>query len=181
MSRERTGDVLLKIAANAIDGCIDITNCFLKPYQTNKKGYQKFQKLTDLVSRKAADNATRRLKEKGCLEKISRGGKTCYRITEKGRNKIEKIIFDRETWDGKWRVVLFDIPETKKKLRDNLRTTLKAAGFKQLQKSVWVSPFDTLKDVEIMVDNYNLHENLWYFWAKSFKNDEGIIEMFLEK
>jgi DNA-binding transcriptional regulator PaaX len=43
-------------------------------------------------------------------------------------------------WDGRWRMVLFDIPEKDKRLRDKLRRHLLARHFGYLQNSVWVSP-----------------------------------------
>lgn len=42
-------------------------------------------------------------------------------------------------WDGKWRIVIFDIPEERRIIRNLFRRNLKKWGFKQLQKSVWIS------------------------------------------
>lgn len=44
-------------------------------------------------------------------------------------------------WDGKWRIVLFDVPETKRPVRDYLRGVLKRAGCYPLMRSMWISPF----------------------------------------
>jgi len=43
-------------------------------------------------------------------------------------------------WDGRWRLVIYDIPETDRKFRLMLRRELSQSGFGCLQKSVWVSP-----------------------------------------
>jgi phenylacetic acid degradation operon negative regulatory protein len=66
------------------------------------------------------------------------------RLTEKGRLHALGGR-DPETcwatpWDGKWRLVLFDIPEREMNLRTNLRRHLLARRFGYLQNSVWVSP-----------------------------------------
>lgn len=45
-------------------------------------------------------------------------------------------------WDGKWRMVIFDIPENARAVRAQLRKLLKGFGFKALQASVYVYPFD---------------------------------------
>lgn len=50
-------------------------------------------------------------------------------------------------WDGRWRVVFFDIPEAKRGLRDELRFELKDLGFGLWQRSVWVTPFDVGKEL----------------------------------
>jgi phenylacetic acid degradation operon negative regulatory protein len=42
-------------------------------------------------------------------------------------------------WDGVWRLVIFDIPESHKRVRDTLRRRLKEWGFNPWQKSVWAT------------------------------------------
>jgi DNA-binding transcriptional regulator PaaX len=44
-------------------------------------------------------------------------------------------------WDGKWRIVLFDVPEQKRPIRDYLRNVLKRHGFVEFQRSMWVWPY----------------------------------------
>lgn len=66
------------------------------------------------------------------------------RLTEKGRlramgGRDPEVCWSRP-WDGKWHMVLFDIPEKDRKLRAVLRRHLAAAHFGYLQNSVWVSP-----------------------------------------
>ena len=43
-------------------------------------------------------------------------------------------------WDGKWRIIVFDLPEKKRGLRNDLRKQLRSARFGGLQRSVWISP-----------------------------------------
>jgi len=45
-----------------------------------------------------------------------------------------------KTWDGRWRIVFFDIPESKRPLRDYLRNVLKRHGFQEFQRSMWMYP-----------------------------------------
>lgn len=61
-----------------------------------------------------------------------------------GRNPEE---FWRRPWDGRWRLVLFDVPESQYLLRDRLRRKLRSLAFGYLQRSVWISPdgVDTLR------------------------------------
>ena len=181
MAREKVNDIVLMAAAKAADRCIDLSLCFLDPYGVRNGKYREGPSLVDNISRRAAQNAIQRLKNNGCLEKIESSGKTLYRITEAGRSKLEKTFFDREIWDGKWRIVTYDIPEENKKTRDRLRTLLGRCRFKQLQKSVWISPFDVLGEIEEFATDNDIHQNIWYFKSDSLKNDENIIEMFINK
>ena len=69
-------------------------------------------------------------------------------LTKNGQKKAleyqinELKIKKPDKWDGKWRIVIFDIPEKKKKAREVLRAKLKDLGFKELQKSVFVLPYE---------------------------------------
>jgi phenylacetic acid degradation operon negative regulatory protein len=55
--------------------------------------------------------------------------------------KLEDNSTPTPIWDGKWRIVLLDLPETRKDEREALRYLLKKAGFICLKNSVWISPF----------------------------------------
>ncbi len=65
-------------------------------------------------------------------------------LLEDGRKKLlEKfplLELRKLPWDGKWRVVMYDLPEKIRRKRNNLRRWLKRLGFGQWQLSVWVSP-----------------------------------------
>lgn len=70
-------------------------------------------------------------------------------LTEKGRIKLIKILIKekRGKWDGRYRAIIFDIPEATRRERRFLRTELKQIGFKELQKSIWVYPYDIEKEL----------------------------------
>ena len=75
-----------------------------------------------------------------------------FYLTEKGRtNIIKNIIKDKKTknkkWDKKWRMIIFDIPELSSRERRFLRLELKWMGFKELQKSAWIFPYDVEKEL----------------------------------
>lgn len=62
-------------------------------------------------------------------------------------------------WDGKWRLLLFDISEKKKIRREALRGMLKQLGFYPFQKSVWVHAFDCKAEAELLKDFFGLDNN----------------------
>lgn len=53
----------------------------------------------------------------------------------------EYIIPKPLLWDGKWRMVMFDVPEARKSIRNQLRLLLQSAGLLRLHDSVWVHPY----------------------------------------
>jgi phenylacetic acid degradation operon negative regulatory protein len=60
-------------------------------------------------------------------------------------------------WDGKWRILIFDISEPHKIKREALRGKLKEWKLYQLQKSVWISPYDLQKEISILRDFFGLN------------------------
>ena len=88
--------------------------------------------------------ARNRLAQRGHIE-LDKSGRIV--LTEKGLVSIERILLrtyavpEKIHWDGKWRILFFDIRERRKVVRNRLRELLNGAGFVRLQDSVWVHPY----------------------------------------
>lgn len=84
--------------------------------------------------------ALKRLREKGYIDLDKFNNDLILKLTDKGRGEavLRKVLKDEE-WDGKWRIIFFDIPEKHRKVRNVLRSKLKTWGFSPWQKSVWAS------------------------------------------
>jgi len=82
----------------------------------------------------------KRLRENGFVDFIE-DEDLAIRLTDRGREKaiLEKIMLIDEKWDGRWRIIIFDVPEKRRLARDLLRVRLKSWGFSPWQRSVWVS------------------------------------------
>ncbi|MGH8018850.1 MAG: hypothetical protein ACREIA_11240 [Opitutaceae bacterium] len=95
---------------------------------------------------KRADRKLARMEKQGLVRLApAQGGLVrIVRLTEAGRLSAlggrDPIRQWNRRWDGKWRVVLFDVPERNKALRARLRRKLRAFGFGYLQNSAWISP-----------------------------------------
>jgi DNA-binding transcriptional regulator PaaX len=100
----------------------------------------------DTKTKYAVNRSLRNLADSGLVEEHSTQQSDFYKITPEGRHKLRNIKLSSETslvstqWDGFWRVVILDLPETRKSERNSLRYILKKAGFQLLKNSVWVSP-----------------------------------------
>lgn len=94
----------------------------------------------------AISSAFYKLRQQKMIRKI---GPDTFELTRTGRGKamwassmVEKYLPQKhEKWDGKWRLLIFDIPEKKRHKRDSFRELLNNYGFKELQRSVWVTPY----------------------------------------
>jgi len=87
-----------------------------------------------------------RLQRLNLLQRTVLAGAVNFRLTASGQkrllNNFPTLALTGKTWDGFWRVVMFDIPEAKRKERDGLRRRLMKLGFGRLQDSTYLSPYD---------------------------------------
>jgi phenylacetic acid degradation operon negative regulatory protein len=83
----------------------------------------------------------------GLIETIKSDHEAYARITPKGRQKLTSLKLDSKngliskSWDGKWRIILLDLPESRKAERESIRYLLKKANFVCLKNSAWISPY----------------------------------------
>lgn len=97
-------------------------------------------------------------------------------LSEKGKLKainyhFEKTKIQPPSWDSKWRLVVFDIPEKQRKGRDALREKLRNLGFHELQKSVFVFPYECKDEIDFLIEFFNLRKYVRYGVLESIDND----------
>ncbi len=101
----------------------------------------------EIGAKYAVTRSLKSLEESGSIEHISSDHNTYIRLTQAGKKKAMSFKLESDeslvstTWDGYWRVILLDIPETRKNEREALRYLLKKAGFMCLKNSAWISPY----------------------------------------
>lgn len=111
------------------------------------------QRLNDVFSR---------FKRKGLIRIKEKNNQIYISLTEEGKRKAGRLQIDNleikrpDLWDGKWRLIVFDIAQLKKLHREAFRGKLKQLGFYQLQKSVWLYPFDCREEVDILRKFFSL-------------------------
>ena len=107
------------------------------------------------------------LKRKGYIHVEQLSGKRGILLTKKGDERIlrikKRLGLQPRRKDGKWQMIIFDVPETKKNLRDILRSTLRFLGYEYLQDSVWVCPYDVEKETEKFLQENSLDEYVRLF------------------
>jgi phenylacetic acid degradation operon negative regulatory protein len=89
--------------------------------------------------------AAARLRKEGWLSADRDGRETVYSLTADARRMLDEgraRIFQRAggPWDGQWHMVIYQVPETERTLREQLRRRLAWLGFGPLSPSVWLSP-----------------------------------------
>lgn len=141
---------------------------------------EKMMDRDDSSSRNTISVAISRGKKKGYLKETENDNKEkTLQLTTKGRIKIYKFLDqDTKTWDGKWRILFFDIPEKEKIKRNFFRRKLKEMGFKRYQLSAWISPFDYADEIDVLIAELNIDHYVQYIIGESIKGKEMFEELF---
>ena len=107
-----------------------------------------------------------------------------YELTPVGRGRLKRweltdFKFNKpRRWDEKWRVIIFDIPEKKRSVRDHIRKLFKSAEFYPLQESVWVYPYDCEDIITLLKTDFGVGNNLLYLIVEELENDKYLRELY---
>lgn len=113
------------------------------------------------VSDAALRQALSRTARQGWLEARRVGGRTRYALTAAGRRRIteasQRVYHGREwDWDGRWRMLVYSIPESLRERRNDLRRELVWTGFAHLSPGTWISPNPLESSVEELLGRYGI-------------------------
>ena len=133
-----------------------------------------------LVAESAMYRARRELANKGLIS-YQNG---FWRITERGKAELKHKeitsgkLSHPDKWDKKWRILIFDIREEKKQLREKIRRTLVAMGFRHLQDSVWIFPYNCEDFVALLKADFKIGRELVYIIADAVESDIELRKLF---
>ena len=78
-------------------------------------------------------------------------------------------------------MLIFDIKEQRRYGRDRLRLILKQIGFKQVQRSVWVYPYDCEDLMALLKADLKLGISVLYMVVEHIENDKHLRAQFALK
>ena len=177
-----TRDTLFTIAAVGVI----VVAASTSPYFLHRvvKAYfrDKGRKLKQARARKLRELEKRKLisfKELG-------GGSVRIELTHRGKTLVRTYDLEKmklvkpKRWDGKWRVIIYDIPTAKRKASNAFREKLRALGFFPLQKSVWIHPHECLPEVEFLatVFEIDMDRHIYYFSTSEIPREKEIRKFF---
>jgi len=126
----------------------------------------------------------KRLESAKFIEYGRENGQEIVKITKEGKTKVLKYAFEHleikkpSAWDGKWRIVIYDIPQRDKSVQWVIRDALKAMGFYQMQKSVYLCPYPCYDEVEFVRSFYNIGNMVKYLLVTKLEDDTPYREYF---
>jgi DNA-binding transcriptional regulator PaaX len=144
------------------------------PFLPKKRKYQ-----TNQTIKRNLDSLVR----SGLVERVVlKDGTERIELTKKGRFEAllshGTVSSKKQKWDGAWRIVIFDVPNTKTKLRNELRRAMKLFGFISIQKSVWVYPYSCDDFLTILKSHLGVAHDVLYMKASYIENDSSLRKEF---
>lgn len=127
---------------------------------------------------KQIHEAIKRLARRRLVRYEEREGETFIVVSKDGASELRKFTFEElrippvSQWDGKWRIVLFDIPEEFKRGREALRHKLREIGFYPLQRSVFVFPHECHDEVDFITNFCGVERYVEYATCDGLSTNE---------
>lgn len=109
---------------------------------------------------------------------------TLLKVTSKGQKALRWLelhdygMQSPPRWDGRWRVLIFDIPERIRHVREKLRSLLQGIGFKCLQRSVWIYPYDCEDVITLLKADLGVGKKMLYMIVDELEYDAPVKKMF---
>ena len=145
----------------------------LKPFTKNKQ-----------LDKRDFNRVIKRLKDRGLIDIKSKDEQIVIKLKPTGKARAIKYALDEmvitkpKKWDKKWRVVTFDIPETKKTARNIFKEKLDNLGFVQLQKSIYVHPYPCEEEIRYICSVYELNQYVKFILADRVDGQTALLNRY---
>lgn len=152
-----------------------ITDALSYPWGRRKSYRVRYQSIYQSV---------KRLEKQGLVTVGRQGNNISIFLTDRGYRFAEQMailslkIEPQKLWDRRWRLVVFDIPENHRVVRNVLRTTLQTLGFSQLQKSVFVIPWSCREVIARIQRVYFAYRYIRYIEATTFDGEANYLKRY---
>lgn len=118
----------------------------------------------------------KRMYDSKYVEIKEENGTPVVKISDKGKGKlltydIETMQLDDSKWDGKWRLVIYDVQAGKKTNSEMFRRTLNKLNLLKLQKSVYLTPFKCEDEIEFLRQFYGIGDEVLILKVGSLENE----------
>src|SRR3989338_1908121 len=119
-----------------------------------------------------------KLRKKKLIEFEEQSHCTKIVLTERGQDIFLRFNYEEleikkpKIWDRNFRVIVFDIPENKRRARNSLREKLKELGCVKFNDSVWVYPFQCQKEIDFIANYWGVGKYVHFILARDITNRE---------
>lgn len=165
--KKSTSELILLVLEKTIDGFVRVDD-----FINNPKRYA-FGDPSSL-KKSALSQALKRLREGGFIKEEEQGKEMIVKLTDLGKEALGPV-FDDSKWDGKWRIVIFDIPEKLRIVRNLFRRRLKDWGFRIFQQSVWITKRDVTSKLNNLIRELRIDK-----WVIVIESDSRVFHNLMD-
>lgn len=143
---------------------------------------EKIQKVFDISLNQKTKATLLSLIKEGVIEKKEFDNQSSYFLTDMGFNELILSFpffrYLKYKWDGKLRILSYEIPEKKRELRDRLRRHVAGWGLGPWHRSFWLTPHPIIEDLKKLVEGKEEKE-----YIQAFESDHvfGEKKVLIEK
>lgn len=122
------------------------------------------------------------LARKGLIKIVDKHNQRFVKLTNKGQ--LEALLAKArlkekpQKWDGKWRLIIFDIPENSREKRNHFRWLLRHNGFYKLQASVFINPYPLNREAVAYLKETGLMDYIRILKVEEMDSDKGLRKHF---
>jgi DNA-binding transcriptional regulator PaaX len=124
------------------------------------------------------------MKANGLLVRQIKNGEEVLVVTDKGKEEAWSALNDnmriskQKKWDKKWRIVTFDIPETKLRIRREVSHKLKDIGMEAIQNSVFITPYPCKNEIDKITGHYGISKFFIYLETNYIESNKDLLKKF---
>lgn len=170
--------ILLLLFGGIALGCTRNPNQYFRVVREISKEWEE-------INRNSLSRSVNTLYKSGLvITKNNQDGALSITLSKKGERLAKMydiynmVIKTPPSWDKKWRVVMFDVPEKFKRTRDSLRMHFKSMGFYEFQKSVFVHPYPCAKEIMCLMEFYESKKYIRFIVATEIDNSRDLKKHF---
>lgn len=184
--RKHQKEIIREATIEFIKSIFDITTPFFEASKIYRKSAMQY-KIGRSIERAQFWQKISYLKRRGLINIFVEGKDKYYEVSLEGKRILQKYSYKNLNinrpiiWDGKWRIVIFDVPEKLRTSRDLLRDKIKQMGFYQIQKSVYTYPFECSREIAFLSEQLLISKYVLIMISDIIQGEEDIIENFIEK
>lgn len=118
----------------------------------------------------------KRLHDQKIVEIVNVNGQEVIKLTQKGQTRylkyrLEQLSLNGRSWDGKWRIIMYDISKFKRNQQENFRRVLKFINFLQLQKSVYLTPYPCENQITYLREYFGIGDEVVLMRVDKIENE----------
>lgn len=183
-TKQKMRRACISVARRLADILIDIGYLVTEPFETHYHHHWGMEGWPEEIPAYRLRQEVKRMRDRGWIREAEKNGKKFLKLTEKGRLEMlyrrlkATCAMPKNTWDRKWRLIMFDIPEQGRRERDAIRDVLKSTGFYQMQKSVYIYPHDIPTDAITYLKDSGLWAYIRFARVERMENDNDAKKYF---